>query len=135
MNIDEDDPMVSLPTTMTPVCDRIEEIGHRSSANQPIQEGCSNEVKISDAEGEAQQVATGNNSYENRPALGHPHHLRIQAKVFLMPHLVQIRLIRRFPTSRQLSSRCLSLSPGITKCRHNPRHYDVPMYLILRQAG
>ena len=35
----------------------------------------------------------------------------------------------------QLGSRCLSLSPGITECRNNPRYYDIPMHLILRQAG
>lgn len=80
MDIDEDGPMVSLSTTKTPVCDRIAEIGHGSSASPPhyasagtIQKGCSNEMETSDAEREAQEAqqdVSGNNSCETRPALG-----------------------------------------------------------------
>ncbi|KAI2737762.1 hypothetical protein DTO013E5_5810 [Penicillium roqueforti] len=76
MDIDEDSPVASLPTSPTPVSGRLVWIGERSPETSPhnvsagiMQEGGFNEMEISAVE-EAQQNVTGNHSGENRPALG-----------------------------------------------------------------
>ncbi|KAK9859695.1 hypothetical protein MYU51_013925 [Penicillium brevicompactum] len=77
MDIDEESPMASLPTSQSPVSSRPVGIGERSPDTSRhyasagiMQEGSMNVMEVSASEGEAQQDVPGKNLSENRPPLG-----------------------------------------------------------------
>lgn len=74
MDVDKDNSMASLPTTQTPVCDRIEGLNHgMPHALSPhdtsvgVIPGVSNEMEIADAEEDAHQESPDNTVCDNYP--------------------------------------------------------------------